>query len=165
MIAGLYKQLASLRELLQEYREGPAAMQQAHSAAAAPGPSHTQQGQAEAERAASGALASTSGAFATPPSPRSSSVAEDASSPASAAPSFISAIIDLTLAIGLQRDCPFTDPVSGVVRGMDDPLQAEEAEALPAGVFAEYASRLYAYLQVRTSHCLWLFGLVCSFIN
>ena len=69
-------------------------------------------------------------------------------------------IVENLRAAGLQKDCPFR-PASGAVasnghaRGANktdqDDLTAEAAMEVPVKEFAEYAGRLYAYLQACCS--------------
>lgn len=87
--AGLYKQLAVLKNLLSEYRTDPAASE-----------------------------------------------------------SLRATIVDNLSLAGLQDDCPYVDAATGAAA----PLSAEQAEALPAAAFQEYAGKLYSYLQVGSRY-------------
>lgn len=65
-------------------------------------------------------------------------------------------IVENLRAAGLQKDCPFR-PAHAASNGKagsngtdeDSDLSAEAAMDVPVEEFAEYAGRLYSYLQVR----------------
>ena len=57
-------------------------------------------------------------------------------------------IVENLLASGLQEDCPLE---LGGVAGEELELSAEAAEGISTEAFAEYAGRLYTYLQVNAA--------------
>ncbi|GIL67983.1 hypothetical protein Vafri_21239 [Volvox africanus] len=115
--AGLYKQLATLRDQLSEYRE---AAQQARQ-------------QVQTATAAGAAGGTTMEAAALAP------VVEAQAG----------LILDQLRLAGLEADCPFLDPSTGQVVALPAEVGPETSHpALEPLAFDQYATKLYAYLQL-----------------
>ncbi|KAG2494735.1 hypothetical protein HYH03_007247 [Edaphochlamys debaryana] len=134
--AGLYKQLATLRDTLMEYREA-----------------------AQAARAAAGLASSTAsaaGAGSHAGAPPSSPAALEAE--AAALRGVVAAqagpLVDLVRLTGLEVDCPYTDPHTGAVVPLPSPPEppADGSAPPPLAIeplaFDAYSTKLYNYLQL-----------------
>ncbi|GIM01458.1 hypothetical protein Vretimale_6174, partial [Volvox reticuliferus] len=123
--AGLYKQLATLRDQLSEYRE---AAQQAR-----------QQLQTATAATVSG---DTTAALAARQAAEASALAPIVASQAGL-------ILDQLKLAGLEADCPFLDPSTGQVVPLPSEVGPETSHpALEPLTFDQYATKLYAYLQL-----------------
>ncbi|KAL4458671.1 hypothetical protein ABPG75_013536 [Micractinium tetrahymenae] len=57
-------------------------------------------------------------------------------------------VLELLASAGLQEDCPFDQQQAALPGGERQVLGAEDADSISTEAFAEYASRVYQYLQV-----------------
>ena len=160
--AGLYKQLAELKNLLAEFREAPAR----NTALRMPiiqtlnASGHLSSllvhacrltGPARCESAPKPSCAHHTNLHCATDHPKDCTipvcgVSLDASSSAWSCTPDAMLCLDCLMLAGLQNDCPFRPGANG-----QSHLSADDAEQVAAADFEEYASRLNAYLQVGTS--------------